>query len=99
MMKVKDLSLVGWGICFQRDEVILLFSYHFSIWIYWFLYISFFQDEESLGREEVVEAMGLEEDLDAVGLEDTSDGRRRGGGRARGWCRVVRWGVGVTGLL
>jgi hypothetical protein len=34
--------------------------------------------------------MGLEEDLDAVGLEDTSDGRRRGGGRARGWCRVVR---------
>jgi hypothetical protein len=33
---------------------------------------SIFQDEESLGREEEVEATGLE-DLDDVGLEDTSD--------------------------
>jgi hypothetical protein len=33
---------------------------------------SIFQDEESLGREEEVEATGLE-DLDVVGLEDTSD--------------------------
>jgi hypothetical protein len=33
---------------------------------------SSFQDEESLGQEEV-EAAGLEEDLDAVGLEDTFD--------------------------
>jgi hypothetical protein len=39
----------------------LLISLHFS-----------FQDEESLGQEEV-EATGLEEDLDAVGLEDTFD--------------------------
>jgi hypothetical protein len=39
----------------------LLISLHFS-----------FQDEESLGQEEV-EAAGLEEDLDAVGLEDTFD--------------------------
>jgi hypothetical protein len=31
MMKHMDLSLVGRGICFQRDEVILLFSYHFAI--------------------------------------------------------------------
>jgi hypothetical protein len=29
MMKHKDPSLVGRGICFQRDKVILLFSYHF----------------------------------------------------------------------
>jgi hypothetical protein len=35
---------------------------------------SIFQDEESLGREEEVEASGIEEDLDAVGLKDTSDG-------------------------
>jgi hypothetical protein len=33
---------------------------------------SIFQDEESLGQEEEVEATGLE-DLDVVGLEDTSD--------------------------
>jgi hypothetical protein len=33
---------------------------------------SIFQDEESLGREEEVEATGLE-DLDVVGLKDTSD--------------------------
>jgi hypothetical protein len=31
MMKYIDPSLVGRGICFQRDEVILLFSYHFVI--------------------------------------------------------------------
>jgi hypothetical protein len=36
---------------------------------------SIFQDEESLGREEEVEAAGLEEDLDAVRLEETSNGR------------------------
>jgi hypothetical protein len=34
---------------------------------------SIFQDEESLGREEEVEAVVLD-DLDAVGLEDTTDG-------------------------
>jgi hypothetical protein len=32
-----------------------------------------FQDEESLGREEEVEAAGSEEDLDTPRLEDTSD--------------------------
>jgi hypothetical protein len=32
---------------------------------------SVFQDQESLGWEEKVEAVGLEEDLDALGLEDT----------------------------
>jgi hypothetical protein len=31
MMKHMVPSLVGRGICFQRDEVILLFSYHFVI--------------------------------------------------------------------
>jgi hypothetical protein len=31
MMKHIDPSLVGQGICFQRDEVILLFLYHFVI--------------------------------------------------------------------
>jgi hypothetical protein len=31
MMKHIDLSLVGQGICFQRDEAILLFSDHFAI--------------------------------------------------------------------
>jgi hypothetical protein len=36
---------------------------------------SIFQDEESLEREEEVEAAGLEEDIYAVGLEDTSDRR------------------------
>jgi hypothetical protein len=41
---------------------------------------SIFQDEESLGREEEVEATRLENDLDATGLEDTSDGGGRGGG-------------------
>jgi hypothetical protein len=35
---------------------------------------SIFQDEESLGREEEVEATGLEEDLDVAGLKYTSDG-------------------------
>jgi hypothetical protein len=35
---------------------------------------SIFQDEDSLGQEEV-EVVGLEEDLDALGLEDTSDSR------------------------
>jgi hypothetical protein len=34
---------------------------------------SIFQDEESLGREEEVEAVVLD-DLDTVGLEDTTDG-------------------------
>jgi hypothetical protein len=31
MMKHMDPSLVGRGVCFQRDEVIFLFSYHFAI--------------------------------------------------------------------
>jgi hypothetical protein len=31
MMKHIDLSLVGRGICFHINEVILLFSYHFAI--------------------------------------------------------------------
>jgi hypothetical protein len=31
MMKYMDPCLVGQGICFQRDDVILLFSYHFAI--------------------------------------------------------------------
>jgi hypothetical protein len=35
---------------------------------------SIFQDEESLEREEEVEAVGLEEDLEPAGLEETSNG-------------------------
>jgi hypothetical protein len=34
MMKHMDPSLVGPSICSQRDEVIILFSYHFPICIY-----------------------------------------------------------------
>jgi hypothetical protein len=34
---------------------------------------SIFQDEESFGQEEEVEAEGLE-DLEVAGLEETSDG-------------------------
>jgi hypothetical protein len=36
-----DPTLVGWTYCFQIDDVILIFLYHFAIWIYWLFFISF----------------------------------------------------------
>jgi hypothetical protein len=36
-----DPTLVGRTVCFKRDEMILIFSYHFTIWIYWLLFIPF----------------------------------------------------------
>jgi hypothetical protein len=55
MMKHIDSSLVGRGICFHREEVILLFSYHFCNMNLLISFHSIFQDEESLGREEEVD--------------------------------------------
>jgi hypothetical protein len=34
IMKHIDLTLVGQTVCYQRSEVILIFSYHFVILIY-----------------------------------------------------------------
>jgi hypothetical protein len=63
---------------------------------------SIFQDKESLGREEEVEAVGLE-DLEAVGLKETSNGGGRDSeeeeeGHEDG-VGLDDEGVGVTGLL
>jgi hypothetical protein len=49
IMKHIDLSLVGRTVYFQRDEVILLFSYYFARRIYWFLFIPFFRMRRAPG--------------------------------------------------
>jgi hypothetical protein len=43
IMRHIDPTLVGRTVCFERNEVILLFSCHFAIWIYYFLFIPFFR--------------------------------------------------------
>jgi hypothetical protein len=41
-----DPTLVGRTVYFQRDEVILIYSYHFTIWIYWLLSYHFVEQGE-----------------------------------------------------
>jgi hypothetical protein len=74
----------------------------------------YFQDEESLGREEEVEHAGLEEDVEVAGLEKTSNGGQdsveeedeeedKGHDEEEEGHEEGAWlddeGVGVTGLL
>jgi hypothetical protein len=56
----------------RGNLIIFIPFYNMNLLIYLH---SIFHDDESLGREEEVEATGLEGDLDAMGLEDTSDNR------------------------
>jgi hypothetical protein len=73
---------------------------------------SIFQDGESLGQEEEVEAVGLEVDLEAARLEKTSDGggndsereedeeeHREGEEGHKEGVGLDNEGVGVMGLL
>jgi hypothetical protein len=67
-------TLVGRTIYFQRDEIILLFSYHFANMNLLIAFHTILQNEESLGRLEEVEDVGQEEDLEVERLEESLDG-------------------------
>jgi hypothetical protein len=103
IMKHIDPSLVGRTVCFQRDEAILLFSYHFAIWIYWFLFIPFFRMRRVWGNKRRW-SMRVGVGLRGWGLEESSDGghdkeeERHEEGHEDSAGLDDKW-VGVMGLL
>jgi hypothetical protein len=97
ILKHIDPTLVGRTVCYQRSEVILIFSYHFAILIYWLFYILFCRTLKSVGPK------------DSKGVETTGGwgvrwcGARttqRLGGRGAGAPRGLGWfGVGAPRWL